>query len=128
MIFLHYFLYSCLLPCHIPLFSKLTPPGSSVLSIKIYGFPRRRLLFYCLHLTNTPDHLFTHSCSLSWYFNDLKCIVSSAKDRLPPHHQFLVSLSRSLSWTFDNGLVTNLCIRNKEKALINTSHLTYISI
>ena len=52
----------------------LWPPASGV---KIYGFPWRLLLFFCLHMANLSCHLFTHRCTLSWYFNDVKSIVLS---------------------------------------------------
>ena len=79
------------------------------------------VLLYTLDKHSCP--LFIYSCTLSWYFNDLKSIVSKARGCASSHHLSLVSSLRSLSWTFDNGLVTNLCIRNKEKAL--TVHIEH---
>ena len=105
--------------CHVTLLCSLWYP---VLGVKIYRFSWRLLLFFCLDLANILCHLFTHRCTLSWYFNDVKYIVLSFRPYPTIPHP-LISSSGCLSLTFDSSLVPNVCIGNKEQGF-NISHFT----
>ena len=62
------------------------------------------------------------SCTLSWYFNDVKSIVLIS-DHTESYPWPLQSSSGSLSLTFDNNLVPNFCSGNKEQGF-NISHFS----
>ena len=69
-------LFFCLLPCHMPFFFMSTHYLLR-LGVKIYGFPWRLLLFFCLHLGNLSCYFSAHLCNQSWYLDDVKSIVLS---------------------------------------------------
>ena len=71
-------LFFCLLPCHMPLFFMSTH-YLLPLGVKIYGFPRRLVLFFCLHLGNLSCYFSAHKCNQSWYLDDVKSIVLSLR-------------------------------------------------
>ena len=76
--YLHFFCFS--LYCYVTCLCSLCQLVMvSCLRLKIYGFPWRLLLFFCLHLANLSCYFSTLKCNPSWYFDDVKSIILSLR-------------------------------------------------
>ena len=120
-VYLHFlclFLY-----CHVTLLCSLCQTVMvSCLRCKNLWISMTTSIVFLFNLGNLPCHLFAHRCTLLWFFNDVKSIVLSFRP-YPTIHPPLVSSSGSLSLTFNDGLVPNLCIGNREQGF-NISHFS----